>query len=181
MRRLNLLPWRQKQRQIRDRRIIVVGLSVLLLCICSTAARYGNAIQLKTIQDRRNDLLADEISRLDQNIVQLQRVLDDHNQVEERLEEMRAIVRLRTRTVRSLGELTNRLPSTVAYDQLRKEHGKLRINGRARSALMVYRLTRNLTSSKWLTQVKLEFVNSVIANGNRISEFEITAVEKHGF
>ena len=75
--------------------------------------------------------------------------------------------------------LAKALPGSVVYDRIVGKGQTLTLWGRARSAPSVYRLGRNLISSKWFETANLEVINTTIVDGESMSEFELTVRERN--
>jgi type IV pilus assembly protein PilN len=149
MPRINLLPWREKQR-LRRRNQFFAGLAGGVVA-AGLVIGLANWIMSGIIanQNERNDLLKAEIAQLDKKIAE---ILDLEASKDRLLARMAIIEQLQ----RSRPEIVHVI----------KQSGKrLEIRGNAESNTRVSAFMRNIDRSKWLTQPDLQVVEVKEAGG----------------
>ncbi len=71
---INLLPWRDEIRRIRDRRMVVSAFAIWLLCAGVVFAGFSFLKAEQSNQKSRNDYLTVEIRKLDKKIKEIQKL-----------------------------------------------------------------------------------------------------------
>jgi len=173
MARINLLPWREerrKQQQIEFFVILGIAAAITLMLWGSVHLYYTQRIDY---QNSRNQFLETQIARLDQKIKEIE---DLEREKERLLARMRAIEQLQTNRpliVRLYDELINSLPEGVSLVRVQQQGKNITINGVAQSNARVSSFMRNLESSQWLEDPKLDVIQAETAEGLRVSNFTL--------
>lgn len=173
MARINLLPWREerrKQQQIEFFTILGVAAAITLLLWGAVHLHYTQRIDY---QDMRNQFLETQIARLDEKIKEIE---DLEREKERLLARMRAIEQLQTNRpliVRLFDELVTSLPDGVSVTKVEQSGKNITINGMAQSNARVSSFMRNLESSEWLEDPKLDIIQAETAEGLRVSNFTL--------
>jgi len=173
MARINLLPWREerrKQQQIEFFTILGVAAAITVLLWGAVHLHYTQRIGH---QDMRNQFLETQIARLDEKIKEIE---DLEREKERLLARMRAIEQLQTNRpliVRLFDELVTSLPEGVSVTKVEQSGKNITINGMAQSNARVSSFMRNLESSDWLEDPKLDIIQAETAEGLRISNFTL--------
>ncbi|NKB62598.1 MAG: hypothetical protein GKR95_10910 [Gammaproteobacteria bacterium] len=81
MNSVNLLPWRDLETKIKDRRLIVVSFLILVVCIGTTVMRFVSLNQIKQSRFERNSFLVSQIEELEENIIELKESLDERKHI----------------------------------------------------------------------------------------------------
>ncbi|MDZ7734794.1 MAG: PilN domain-containing protein [Gammaproteobacteria bacterium] len=121
----------------------------------------------------RNQFLETQIAKLDEKIKEIE---DLEREKERLLARMRAIEQLQTNRpliVRLFDELVTSLPEGVSVTKVEQSGKNITINGMAQSNARVSSFMRNLESSDWLEDPKLDIIQAETAEGLRISNFTL--------
>ena len=172
---INLLPWREELRKERQRNFAVSAAAAVLLAIGGVVLAKNTADGMIDYQTQRNKTLQDEITRLEQQIGEI----DDLEARKERLlGRMRVIEKLqrsRPEIVHLFDELARTVPNGVHLETVKQTGGRVTISGKAQSSTRVSAYMRNIDGSDWLTDPGLDVVETRDTGQSRLSEFTIFA------
>jgi|KBSSwiStaDraftv2_1062776.scaffolds.fasta_scaffold928238_1 type IV pilus assembly protein PilN len=171
MPRINLLPWRTELRQKRKKEFLTALLGSvlvggLLVYVSKLTVQSWTSGQL-----HRNDILSEEIAKLDKQIAEIKGL---ENQRERLLARMRVIDQLqrsRPEVVHLFDELVNAMPEGVNLTQITQSNNRIDMAGIAQSSSRVSALMRNIDSSPWLADPRLDVVSGSTQGAARNSQF----------
>lgn len=176
MARINLLPWREWERE-RRQKAFLTNLAVVLAGAGLVVYLWGMQLDGSIAeQGGRNNLLAGEIAQLDAKIADIR---DLRRQREELLSRMRVIQDLqgnRPVIVRVFDELVRTLSSGVHYMTVNMKAQDLAVNGFAESNNRISSLMRNLDGSDWFAKPNLKKIEEDPGNANygaQASKFDL--------
>jgi len=174
MSRINLLPWREARRkELQNQFITAVGIAAAVGGIVWGIGHFYHT-QLIEYQQSRNAYLEQQISVLDKKIKEIQELEEEKERL---LARMRAIEQLqgnRPLIVRFFDEVVNNLPEGVSVVSLKQSGTNITITGVAQSNARVSSFMRNLESSKWLQNPKLEIIKTQSRQGGlQLSNFTL--------
>jgi len=158
MPRINLLPWREKQR-LRRRNQFFAGLAGGLAA-AGLVVGLANWIMSGIIanQNERNDLIKAEITQLDKKIAEILDLEASKDRLLARMAIIEQLQRSRPEVVHVFDELVRTLPDGVYLTSVKQSGKRLEIRGTADSNTRVSAFMRNMDQSKWLTQPDLQVV-----------------------
>jgi type IV pilus assembly protein PilN len=171
MPRINLLPWRTELRQKRKKEFLTALLGAVLI---GGLLVYASKLMVQSWtsgQLHRNDILTEEIAKLDKQIAEIQGL---ENQRERLLARMRVIDQLqrsRPEVVHLFDELVNALPEGVSLTQVTQSNNRVDLGGIAQSSSRVSALMRNIENSPWLADPHLDVVSGSTQGAARSSTF----------
>lgn len=178
MARINLLPWREALRRQRQRDFIgMLGLSAAVALGVWFGIRLVIA-DLTEYQERRNTYLQQQISAMD---AQIREIRDLEKKRERLLARMRTIERLqasRPVVVRLFDEIVRTLPDGVFLNELTQRDRRITVRGTARSNARVSNLMRNIEASGWVTNPRLQIIETRSVEGERVAEFTLIYDQK---
>ncbi|MFF7862665.1 MULTISPECIES: PilN domain-containing protein [Pseudomonas] len=161
MMRLNLLPWRERQRQATLRRFRSRLVAGAILALCAVMLVDQLARQRGQQQALSNTRQQAALERLAEQLRPLDDVRAQHQAL---LERLAALERLRTQQG-ILGdvftELEGALPMGVQLLDLNLENGHLQLAGLATSGAVVAQFMRDLEHSRVLLDLELKRIRSV--------------------
>jgi len=173
MARINLLPWREELRKQKQQEFFtMLGVSVMIAGVFIGIFHVINN-QAIAHQQARNRFLEDQIAFLDKRI---QEIRDLQTERQRLLDRMRAIEQLQTNRpliVRFFDELVGSLPEGVSLLKVVQRGKNITIEGVAQSNARVSSFMRNLESSEWLNNPKLDIIQSQNESGLRVSNFTL--------
>lgn len=180
MARINLLPWREWERE-RKRKEFLGNLAGVLVAAVALVLLFGWYLDGRIEnQEDRNAYLEREIAVLDEKIAEIQAL---QKKREELLARMRVIQELqgnRPVIVRVFDELVRTLAKGVHFRELKMQGTTLTVAGVAESNNRISSLMRNLDNSDWFASPNLKTIKEDPENsnyGSQASTFNLTFVQ----
>ena len=174
MTQINLLPWREEQRQEQKKQFVLMA---VMTCILSAAIVGLIHFQMQAKIDyqlSRNNFLTDEIAKVDEEIKEISELQKVRRSLIERMEVIQDLQGSRPSIVHLFTEIVSSVPNGVYLKALEQQGSNLRINGEAESNARVSTYMRNLQSSAWLKDPNLTIIEIEDKTVNRISTFTLT-------
>jgi type IV pilus assembly protein PilN len=174
MTQINLLPWREEQRQELKKQFVLMA---VMTCILSAAIVGLIHFQMQAKIDyqlSRNNFLTDEIAKVDEEIKEISELQKVRRSLIERMEVIQDLQGSRPSIVHLFSEIVSSVPNGVYLKSLEQQGSNLRINGEAESNARVSTYMRNLQSSAWLKDPNLTIIEIEDKTINRISTFALT-------
>ncbi|MDE2304321.1 MAG: PilN domain-containing protein [Gammaproteobacteria bacterium] len=160
MPRINLLPWREQQRKLRRREFgLAAGAALLAAIMCALGGKLVYAGWIDS-QLAKNQLLKDEITKLDAQIADIMDLEDRKQRLVARMEIIEKLQRSRPEIVHLFDELVHTVPDGVYLTALKENGKKLEIDGIAQSSTRVSTFMRNIDASTWMDNPVLQVVES---------------------
>ena len=173
MTRLNLLPWREMRRREQDRQLLVIGFGTWLLMALIVGYAYLHITTLVETQNKRNEFLAQEIAKVEEQIKEIAELKKRRQDLLARMNVIQQLQADRSRVVHVFDELVQRLPEGVHFSSFKTSGENISLTGVAQSNARVSALMRNLDMSQWFTGPELEVINVKQKGSDRVSEFSI--------
>ena len=171
--RINLLPHREiKRRERRKQFYVVSGLMVVLGLVIGIAV-HTVMVGYVERQDRRNEFLKAEITKLDAEIAEIRRLREQIDALVARKQVIESLQGTRAQTVHLFNELAKRMPEGVYLRSVKQNGSRITLVGYAQSNSRVSHLMRSLDESPFLEQPGLVEVKSGSLNNRRVSEFTL--------
>jgi type IV pilus assembly protein PilN len=160
MPRINLLPWREEQRTERKLKFtIALGGAALAACAFSFVG-YLMFNSMISGQVARNDMLRDEIKKLDRQIEEINSLENDKQKFIARMEIIEKLQRSRPEIVHVFDEIVRTLPEGAYLTGVKQSDKKMKFEGVAQSSTRVSAFMRNIDSSEWLKNPELEVIET---------------------
>src|SRR6202049_190287 len=160
MPRINLLPWRDKQR--RERKLaffIALGGAAALAAIAAFIA-YLLLGSMIDAQEHRNERLRAQIKVLDKQIEEINDLEAQKKKYISRMQIIEKLQRSRPEVVHLFDELVKEMPDGTYLTTVKQTGNKLKLEGIAQSSTRVSALMRNISASQWLRNPELEVVQT---------------------
>jgi len=160
MAHINLLPWREEQRQEQTRQFATVtALSMALTgaLIFMVHVTFNNQIDH---QKMRNKMLQDEIATLDASLKQIEALEDTKEQLLARMDVIQSLQQQRPQIVHLFDDFVRTVPEGIYLTDIKQEVGQLTIKGVAESNGRVSAYMRNIDASEWMTTPKLKVIET---------------------
>lgn len=173
MARINLLPWREEQRnQRRQDYLTIVGICAVgaLLLWGAIHWHFNERIDY---QKSRNDYLQVEISKLDEKIQEIRELEKEKERLLARMKAIETLQTSRPIIVHIFDELVNSLPDGVYLKAISQKGTRIEIKGVAQSNARVSNYMRNVEKSEWLKNPSLDIIQTASEDGRRIANFTL--------
>jgi len=170
---INLLPWREAERQKRQRDFgMAMGLAVIaaIAVILLTSLAYS---QMLDHQNARNDRLKAEIVELEKSIAEIDGLEQQKERLLARMEIIEQLQKSRPEIVHLFDELARQLPEGVYLTGMKQTGARVEIRGVAQSSTRVSALMRQIDASEWLGDPEVERVETTQAGSSRQAEFVV--------
>lgn len=173
MAHINLLPWREELRREQRRRFLsVIGLSLLLAAgVVGLVQWYFN--QRIEYQGLRNARLEKEIATLNDKIAEIKDIEAEKERLVKIIEAIQTLETNRPLEVRLFDEIITTLPEGVFIQEIDQKGNTVTVRGIAQSQSRVSSFMRNVEASRWVSNPRLEVVQTVTEEGERLSQFTL--------
>jgi len=166
MARINLLPWREQQREERKKRFLIALVGVLVAGIGAILLADQYLSSAISHQNARNQFIKTEIVQLDARIKEISELKARRKQLLERMKIIQDLQGNRPIIGRIFDQLARTLPDGVYFNEVKMAGNLISISGAAESNNRVSDLLRNLDASDWmeapsLTEVKANTAGAV--------------------
>ena len=161
MPRINLLPWREEQREQRRNQFYAVMAGAIA---AAGLAVFVGVLVINTIighQNGRNDVLKEEMKLLDIRIAEIKSLQSKKDRLVERMQIIEQLQQSRPEVVHLFSEMATALPDGVYLTEIKQSGSSLNIDGVAESNTRVSALMRNVDKSGWLTAPDLKIVEVI--------------------
>jgi len=173
MPRINLLPWREAERQKRQRDFgVAMGGSVVAGVLITVLAMLAYSSMISA-QDRRNQRLTTEIKELEKSITEIDGLERQKERLLARMEIIEELQKSRPEVVHLFDEMTRKLPEGVYLTGLKQQGSRIEIRGVAQSSTRVSALMRQIDSSEWLRDPEVDKVETTQSGNSRQAEFVV--------
>ena len=173
MARINLLPWREEQRNQRKKEYLtIVGICAALALLVWGLVHWHFNARIDYQQSRNDDLQA-EISKLDEKIREIKELEHEKERLLSRMKAIETLQTSRPIIVRIFDELVDSLPEGVYLKEISQTGSKITINGIAQSNARVSNYMRNVEKSEWLKNPSLDIIQKSSEDGRRIAAFTL--------
>lgn len=178
MAKINLLPWREELRKQKQQEFafmsagagIVAGLFVLLA--------HFHVDGMIDNQMQRNSYLENEIEILDQRIGRIKELEKLKADLLARMNVIQELQRSRPQSVHLMDELVRTLPDGVYLNKFVQKNKDLTLSGVAQSNARVSDYMRNIDSSEWLTDPRLDQIKTTEQDRRRLANFQMRGKQK---
>ena len=176
MARINLLPWREERRKLRQKEFLtMVGFAAIAAAAIAflISSYYGAQI---SGQNERNQFLRDQIKQVDQQIAEIKALDDKKSKLLARKEVIEQLQANRSKMVHLFDSLVRTIPDGVVLVSVKQEGDKLTLQGRAQSNSRVSIYMRNLEGSGWMTKPELSVIEAKAGDNSLPYEFLLTVL-----
>ncbi|CAH0991874.1 hypothetical protein SIN8267_01989 [Sinobacterium norvegicum] len=171
---INLLPWREEQREEQKKEFLTIcGVSVLA-AILVVVAYYSVVDKAVTDQQSRNDFVQRHITDLDDQVKEIKELKAKRKLMLDRMKVVQDLQGTRPYIVHLFDELVGAIPDGLFLTQVESTSGVISLTGTAESSQRVSSLMRALEASDWFKGPNLTEVNANRAFGEQGNDFKMT-------
>lgn len=171
--RINLLPHRELKRAARQRQFNLLAAAAAALGLLIIFTVHSAISGLLENQSRRNRFLEQEITKLDREIAEIQKLKEQTQSLLARKQVVETLQSDRAEVVHVLDQLVRQLPDGVYLKAIKQTGSSINLQGYAQSNARVSTLMRNLEASGWLESPELVEIKTATVNGLRANEFSL--------
>ena len=180
MAKINLLPWREWERERRQKEfltnlgVVFVG-AILLIFLAGTV--LDRSVEA---QNDRNGYLQTNIDELNKQIAEIRELRKKKEELLARMQVIQQLQGNRPVIVRVFDEVVRTLSKGVHYQELTMSEKNLAVRGTAETNNRISSLMRNLDQSEWFAQPNLKSIKEDPENsdyGEQASTFDLTFVQ----
>lgn len=160
MAHINLLPWREEQRQEQTRQfatVTVLSMALTGALIFMVHVTFNNQIDHQKL---RNKMLQDEIATLDASLKQIEALEETKEQLLARMDVIQSLQQQRPQIVHLFDDFVRTVPEGIYLTDIKQEGNQLTIKGVAESNGRVSAYMRNIDASEWMTTPKLKVIET---------------------
>ena len=180
MANINLLPWREWERERKQKEFLTQVAAVLLVGVMLV---FGTGMYLDgqvESQNLRNEYLKKNITELDTKIAEIRMLRKQRADLLARMQVIQELQGNRPVIVRVFDELVQTLAKGVHYKQVEMQNGNLSVAGIAESNNRISALMRNIDGSDWFASPNLKRIKEDPQNsdyGEQASTFDLSFVQ----
>ncbi len=177
MSNINLLPWREVQRVKNNKNMLMASVVFWLACGLAGYLALQNMNDKVRYQDERNLYLKIEISKLKEQIADVNRLQEEKQKLIDRIDVIQNLQRDRVNIVHVFDDIVRKLPAGVTLDRINKKARVIQLKGRAQSNSRVSELMNQVDTSKYFGRSNLNVVALKNTSGTDIREFDVVLTE----
>ena len=155
MMHINLLPWRERLREVRRREFLTIMMGFVIIAggLVFLVDRYFNGEI--TMQQARNVFVRAEITLLDTQVAEINHLRQQKEDIRARMNVITDLQGTRPVIVRIFDEMVRTLPDGIFYEQVQRIEDVIAVEGIAESSARITELMRNLDDSEWFKATDL--------------------------
>lgn len=172
MARINLLPWREERRKLRNREAQTLFAATALgavLVVLLVVFQYG---RMTDGQLARNALLEGEIAAVDRKIKEVEDFEKERSRLLSRKQIIEELQSSRSQMVHLFDSLVRTIPEGVRLNSIKQAGEQLTLEGAAESNARVSEYMRRLEASDWMGNPDLQIVEA--KGADKRSRYEFT-------
>ncbi len=164
MAHINLLPWREELRQQKKKEFFTVvgGMAIVAAGLVVVAHVYVGL--LIGAQETRNNILKQEIKRVEDKIKEISELEKKKEQLVARMRVIEQLQSNRPEVVHLFDEIARAVPDGLYLISLTQKGRNVTIQGMAQSNARVSAFMRSLEASPWFSEPKLTVISASKAN-----------------
>ncbi len=160
MSQINLLPWREEERQEKTRQFATLTVLSLLLTAAGVLLVHTNFNNQIDHQTARNKILQDEITRLDTSLKKIATLEDTKSKLLARMDIIQSLQQQRPQIVHLFDDFVRTVPEGIFLTKIKQNGSQLHIDGVAESNGRVSAYMRNIDASEWMATPKLKVIET---------------------
>ncbi len=174
MAHINLLPWRDAQRQAKKKEYFGI-LGLVALVTFGLFFLIGTAVEKMIDNQRfRNQFLETQIAALDQQIEKIKEIKQKKADIEQQMALIEQLQTSRNVAANMMDELARIVPSGVNFTSLKRINNQIVVEGQSESNNRLAEFMRQLQNSQVFDGEDLASIRSSRETGSAVSEFKIT-------
>jgi type IV pilus assembly protein PilN len=179
--RINLLPYREKEKKEDiTRQIMVIGITFAVFVLTLGSFHLYLSMSISSLEENITKQ-QNELDRLNKIILDIDTFKRDKALLEKKIAIINTLEENRLAPVRMLDELTTMVPvKDVWLERLSEKGTSITIEGMARNNIAVAHFMKNLAGSTFIKSVDLVSTKEKEVSGIKLQQFIISCVKKKG-
>jgi type IV pilus assembly protein PilN len=178
MAKINLLPWREELRKRKQQEFAIMSGGAAIIAGLVVLMAHLHVDGMIKDQQARNTFLEKEIEILDQRIGRIKEMEKLKADLLARMNVIQELQRSRPESVHLMDEVVRTLPDGVYLSKFTQKGKGLSMSGAAQSNARVSDYMRNIDSSDWLTNPKLDQIRTTEEDRRRVANFQLQGKQK---
>lgn len=173
MAHINLLPWREEQRQERQKQFIATLMAGLVF---AAVVLYGAVLFTNGLineQNSRNVFLQREITTLDEIIAEISTLENERDRLLARMQVIQQLQQSRPKVVKVFDSLVRTVPDGIHLEKVTRVGETLTLNGVAQSNARVSVFMRQLDDNIEFEDAQLRVIQRTSTKDNAIRKFTL--------
>lgn len=174
MAHINLLPWREKQRQAKKKEYLgILG----LVAFGAFAVMYLVGMTIDHMIDNqrhRNQFMQTQIAGLDAQIAKIKDIKEKKAAIEQQMALIEQLQTSRNVAAHVLDELAKIVPAGVSFKSLKRTNNQIEVQGQSESNNRLAEFMRQLQNSEVFDREDLSSIRASQDAGGAVSDFKIT-------
>lgn len=163
MARINLLPWRQAERERKNREFMTLVVGVLLLSLLGAFAGWSYFNNTLESQRLANDKIKQENANLDKALTEIDSLEQQRDEIVARMKVIQDLQGRRPIPVRVWDDVAKTIPSQLYLNNMKREGDVITFTGKADNPNVVADFIRNLNTSRWLENSAVKNIQQPLA------------------
>jgi len=173
MARINLLPWREEQRKERLKKFQTVTILASVLMIAIILLVHVRMSGLIDYQQSRNNFLVNQNKILKARISEIENLEKEKSNLLARMNIIQQLQSSRPQVVHVFDEMVSTMPNGVYLTGIKNTGALITLDGFAQSNARVSSYMRKVDDADWLSDPRLDVINTENIKGQRISKFTL--------
>jgi type IV pilus assembly protein PilN len=174
MSHINLLPWREAQRQNQKKQFLTLLVAVAL-GVLAVVWLVGVLVDTKiSHQNQRNQFLTTQIGLLDSQIAKIKDIKDSKKAIEQRMALIEQLQTSRNVAPIVLDELARIVPQGISFRRFSRQGNVIEVSGVSESNNRLSDFMRRLENSKVFGNGVLSSIVADTSASDAVSEFKLT-------
>jgi type IV pilus assembly protein PilN len=171
---VNLLPWREAQRQ-RNKKQYIGSLVVISIVVLAVFWVLGEFIETQIRnQNSRNNFLEQQIGVLDTQIERIKNIRNTKAEIAQRMALIEQLQISKNVSPIVFDELARIVPAGVSFEKMSRSGNLIEIVGISESNNRLSAFMRNLEQSEVFTSGELSSITADVSTSNAVSDFKLT-------
>ena len=175
---INLLPWREKKRKEKQQEFAFITGGVAVLGVLVWVLVHMQMQGLIEDQQARNRFLEKQIQIVNKEISKIKDLETVKENLLARMNVIQELQSNRPLSVHLMDELVRTLPDGVFLTSFTQKGNRLTMEGEALSNARVSAYMRNIESSIWLSDPRLDVIQTVAVDRQRVARFKLLAKQR---
>lgn len=164
MARINLLPWRQEERERRNKEFNVLAVVVAAMAIVAVLVAMTYLNRDLSNQLEANQLIVDQNTQLDVALKEIEGLEQQRDEMVARMKVIQDLQGRRSVPVRIWDDIARAVPPAMYLTSMKREGDTITLVGYADNNTVVTQLVSNLDRSPWLADSRIPQITTTAGN-----------------